>query len=521
MRAGWGLVAIVAAILAACGGSDDDANLGAKIGPGGAAGAGAAGEGGSDASAGGSGGGAGVPSGGTAGSGGAAGSVTGGSGGDGGSAGSAGVAGAESDGGSVSPWVNGYGTSAADAAIALGTDAAGNVYVALGEQNGFDFGQGIVGGLVLVKLLPNGTLDWYVSIPTANFQGALAVDGSGNVVYMGSFNGGIVLGNTTIVGGTGLFAVRYSPNKTLLASKAWINPGPSAGGVVQSLTTDAAGSAIFALEMGQGSLDFGNGPVSGQSKTAIVKLDSNFTAQWTTQSTNVRVMNVRALANGDIDFIGWGYGTASFGGSSVNTTNGTNDFMIGRLSASGNQTLLKALGGTGNESTITGTAAPNGDFYVAGAITGTVDFGGGALTSTPTPPGPGDWFIAGFDATGAHAFSKFVAVGYEHYLTRVELGPTNRLHVAGQMSGMVDYGTGQLVSGGGLDALLLELSTTNGSALRARRWGADGIQVLVGVSPTANGDVVLAVNANGTLDLGDGPVTSFDGNDPFVALLPP
>jgi hypothetical protein len=82
------------------------------------------------------------------------------------------------------------------------------------------------------------------------------------------------------------------------------------------------------------------------------------------------------------------------------------------------------------------------DVLVTGALTGSTDFGGGALTSA----GGKDIFVAKLDARGAHLFSRrYGDVGANQEGQAITADAAGNIFVAGVYDGSVDFGTGSLV----------------------------------------------------------------------------
>ncbi len=145
---------------------------------------------------------------------------------------------------------------------------------------------------------------------------------------------------------------------------------------------------------------------------------------------------------------------------------GTLDFGEGKLSSSGKAVFLVKLDPSGNYvwgksfdetngSIFLGqlTIDSAGDVGMSGQMDGTVDFGGGALTSA----GNRDAFVVKLDAKGNHLWSRRFGDGQQQSGEAVAFSGAKNLLVAGYLQGTIDFGGGPLVSEGYNDGFLAKL----------------------------------------------------------------
>src|SRR4051812_27427248 len=91
---------------------------------------------------------------------------------------------------------------------------------------------------------------------------------------------------------------------------------------------------------------------------------------------------------------------------------------------------------------------------LVGTSTGTIDFGGGPLTTT----GPTALVLAKFDGAGAHLWSQSASSTGVTPLMVVAAPTTGDLVVAGGLGGIVDLGGGPLTTAGQNDALVAAMA---------------------------------------------------------------
>lgn len=156
-----------------------------------------------------------------------------------------------------------------------------------------------------------------------------------------------------------------------------------------------------------------------------------------------------------------------------------------------------------------------GRMSLAGNLTGTCDFGGGAITNTGSLFG--DVFAARFDTAGQYLWAKQFA-GTKAQFARVALDFAGNTVLAGHYSGALQIGTG-LTASGTNDIFVAKLDLF-GNTLWANHFGASGAALTAnGVTTDNLQNIIVAGALLGTVDLGSGPLISDDKHDVFVAQL--
>jgi hypothetical protein len=165
--------------------------------------------------------------------------------------------------------------------------------------------------------------------------------------------------------------------------------------------------------------------------------------------------------------------------------------------------------------------------YLAGTITGTVDFDFSDGVSERTPHPNGSAFLASYTAGGNYRFAKvWDTPGQGLGLTTEADGTT---HVTGSFSGTITFDdddeTSTFSAGGGTDVFVAAFEPSgNYRAGSAFAFGGNGLNVGRGIAVDAAGNVVLTGHFTNTtdFDLGDGvdERTSAGQQDLFMALYP-
>lgn len=299
--------------------------------------------------------------------------------------------------------------------------------------------------------------------------------------------------------GDGLWEKRAGDSATQFASAVASGPG----GVV--ITGSLSGSA-----------DFGGGTLTSAGGTDIfvASFDAQGAFRWARRFGDAAAqtgVDVALDAAGNVYVTGDFAGAVDFGGGVLTSAGGTDAFVV-KLDSAGALVWAKRFG-DGSSQNGRGIAVDgNGRVVVAGGFGGTVDFGGGALTSA----GAFDAFVAMFDSGGTPLWSKRFGDSAFQSGKSVAVDLTGNVVLAGEAAGVTDFGGGPLTSAGGNDVFLVRLDAA-GSHLWSHVFGDALVQSAGGVAVDSQGNVLLTGNAAGAIDFGGGPLTSAGGSDVFVA----
>jgi hypothetical protein len=146
----------------------------------------------------------------------------------------------------------------------------------------------------------------------------------------------------------------------------------------------------------------------------------------------------------------------------------------------------------------------NGNVYVAGDLesgSGSFDFGGGPLTGA----GGRDVFVASFDGTGQHRWSKRFGNGAEQRAHGMAVSPEGLVGLTGSLEGSADFGGGVFKSAGKSDAFVAVFDGA-GQHLASHAFGDPGDQHGELITFGTQGELALAGSYEGAIDFGGGPL---------------
>jgi Beta-propeller repeat len=382
-------------------------------------------------------------------------------------------------------WVKQIGApTRATTAYATAVDATGNVYVTGTFSGTANFGgtslTAISIDMYVAKYNGSGALQW---VKQASGSGSfnrgygIAVDASGNVYVTGYITnttdfGGITL---TIIGNNDLFIAKYNSSGTI----QWVKQAGATGkyNIGNAIAVGASGN-VTVTGVFEGTTNFGGTTLTavGTKDIFVASYNGIGTLQWVNQAGAVGSSNnigygIATDANSSIYVTGRFNGTTNFGGTTI-TSIGDPDLFIASYNSAG---MLQWVKNAGTPSVQTspgffttypafGTAITekNGELFVTGKFTGTIDMGGVILS----PVAFADVFIAKYSTSGSLFWAK--QIGKIDRLTSssgIAADGSGNSYLIGEFGLSVDFGGTTLTSIGTRDAYIAKYN-----ALGALQW---------------------------------------------------
>jgi hypothetical protein len=312
-----------------------------------------------------------------------------------------------------------------------------------------------------------------------------------------------------------------------LWSKSFGGSGDDYG---NSVDIDNSGNVYITGYFRSSTIDFGGGALTNTDGFDIFlsKFDSNGNHLWSKRfggsswdfgysvyvdsSSNVYITG--SFMSSSLDF---GGGVLTNAGGDCGGGYLCSDMFLVKFDSNGNHLWSKKFGGSGSDAGYSISVDNSGNVYVTGYFTSsTIDFGGGPLTNA----GNGDIFLAKFDSSGNHLWSKKFGGSSSDWGNSVSVDSSGNVYITGYFgSSTIDFGGGALTNAGYRDIFLAKFDS-NGNHLWSKSFGGSGDDYGYSVSVDSSGNVYITGNfQSSTIDFGGGALTNANAgySDIFLA----
>ncbi|MEM1033166.1 MAG: hypothetical protein AAGN82_22670 [Myxococcota bacterium] len=425
----------------------------------------------------------------------------------------------------LTQWGNVYGNGFEQRGHDVDVDSGNNLVVTGYHFGAIDFGDGPLSSvgnrdLFLAKIDPQGNEVWSQQFgdASAQFGWDVMVAPNDDIIVGGYFFGQVDLGGSNLISGGQRDAVlaRFDGAGNHLFSARF-------GGTQEDLARTVAAGPNGEMAIGgyfEGTIDFGGGALvsAGDLDTFVAVFDAAGTHVWSDAfgaAGEDRIFDLIFDAGGNLYASGRFEDTVDFGGGPLVSAGGF-DAFVAKYGPTGTP-LWSQRYGDGDDQFIRGLAVDaSGDVIFAGYGDGTVDLGGGPLTSVDDF----DVFVAKLDGSGAHQWSA-IYPGPESQFTRdLDVDPAGNIVFTGYAFGTPDFGGGALANAGSRDAFVVKLNP-DGVHLWSRDFGGGFSQYGHGIAVDATGHVVTTGYFASTINFGSGPVAAGGNEDVFIMRLAP
>jgi hypothetical protein len=305
---------------------------------------------------------------------------------------------------------------------------------------------------------------------------SIFIDLSDNIYYTGyfgdtvDFDPGVGVDNHTTAHSRDIFLTKLNADGSYGYTKTF---GRTSFGDRHAVTTDNSNN-VYVAGVFNGTADFDPGvgvdnhTPAGEDDIFLTKINANGSYGYTkTMGGNGFEYTYSLTADqfNNVFLAGYFDSTADFDpgvGVDNHTSAGSSDTFLTKINADGSYGYTKTIGSTAGEYARGVKADPQGDVYIAGYFSGTVDFDPGIGTDSQTSAGQNDIFLIRINADGSYGYTKTTGGTLNEFTYGLDISMAGDLYLSGRFSGTSDFDPGPGVenqtSTGGIDAYLIKLT---------------------------------------------------------------
>lgn len=365
-------------------------------------------------------------------------------------------------------WSATFGSTNVDGTQDIILDSAGNIYGTGVFHETVDFDPGTASNdltssgssdIFVYKLDSDRNLIWAKNMGgTSDDRGwNIELDDDQNVYISGYFQGtadfdpSSATYELTSVGGEDIFILKLDAQGNFI----WVQQiGNTSGNYPNSFSVNSLGEVhLFTVFYDTLDADPGTGlsqlVSTNNNDLAIIKLDNSGQYVWSTTIGCSEYMNVGGSFTEDNVF----YLSGGFSGSLIVnpttslTSNGASDIFLIKFDGSGNSVWSKSIGGTSYDRGRNINIDQNGDLFLTGTYTDTVDFDPGAGVQNLLGNGFSLFsFLLKLDDSGDYLWAKSFGGDVSTKSHSIEMDLSNNIYLAGSFEGTTDFDPSSNVS---------------------------------------------------------------------------
>lgn len=354
-------------------------------------------------------------------------------------------------------WAKRAGLYAFDLGYGVGTDNAGNVYIAGKYEMNANFGGTYVTcagnhDIYVAKYSSTGVFKWVRTAggTSGDYAHAMAVDAAGNSYITGEMEMTTRFGSVALTssGSNDVFVAKYDTNGNLI----WAKKLGGGGGSDQGLGISLSGGNVYITGTFQGGNFSGVSlPPYGGRDIFVAKMTTDGVFQWIRKAGGSSDDQGYAISNdlsGNVYVTGFFAGTANFSGSYI-TSNGGTDVFLAKYNPSGTLLWVKKTGGTANDAGNAIKVDNSGRVFITGGFRYTSLFG---TTTLKTSNGNSDIFIACYDGSGNAIWAKKAGGGDNDSGRAIAVDGNSNVFITGNCGISATFGS-QTITGADITEL--------------------------------------------------------------------
>lgn len=365
-------------------------------------------------------------------------------------------------------WGKLFGDANVQSVTSAGTDALGNVYLAGTFAGSIAFGEDVLvsagtADVFIASLDGSGNYRWSMHFGGAGAEtlAGVAVTPTGEVVLTGTFYGSMAFGSMTLTSANSLdsFVARL----------------------------DASGVPAWAVRLGETSDQTVRGVALDDEENVLIAGDFTGVLLCTSPPIPVCV-----------------------------TTAGGSDVFVRKYDRAGAVVWTQRLGDSQDQFTRGIAVDRDRNVLVTGRYSGTLALGSQQVVNSGLGA---NLFVMKLDRAGNAVWMRDYGDTKLQEGNAIATDAANRVLVTGSYTGSIDFGPAGVLTGSETKTAFAASLSAGGTPRWARSFGVDGNHTGLAIAADAEDRAVLTGSAQGTIDLGGGPLSSAGGLDAFVVKL--
>ena len=346
----------------------------------------------------------------------------------------------------------------------------------------------------------------------------VAIDSSDNIYITGTSEGTNIFGKNVTSGTTrDIFVAKLNSSGVVQGVYTVGGTGADRG---RKIALDSSGN-IYVAGYYENTVDFGGGNITsnGSWDAYLLKLNSSGTFQWVKSygaSSNDLGRDVAIDSNDNIYLTGNFRGTVDFGGGDVSSNPSNNPYIfLVKFNSSGVFQWVYTAGGTGVDDVRSLALDSSDNPYITGSFQSTVNFGGGNTTAANT----NDLFILKLNSSGAYQNIYTSNIDTSQKGKGLAVDSSGNVYATGIFQNTVNFGGGEIISSQ-RDIYLLKLNSSLAFQWVKRFAGYQNgsLSTALGAAVTVDedGNVYSVGQISGTYNLGGIMQVSGGNKDAFI-----
>jgi hypothetical protein len=253
----------------------------------------------------------------------------------------------------------------------------------------------------------------------------------------------------------------------------------------------------------------------------VAKLDTNGNFLWVTQgggSSSDESAGISTFSDGSSVVTGQFSGTATFGNTTLTSTNHMREIFVAKLDPNGTFLWAKKAGGSGHDHGRSITTLSDGGIVITGDYASTATFGSVTLNEF----GGSSAYIAKLDTNGTFVWAKNAGEDqccssinvYAYGVDASHNGST--IVTTGSFQGTSTFGNIDLTSTGSSDAFVAKLDSS-GNYLWVTRVGGSSNDIGQSIAMLSDGSSLVTGQFQGSVNFGNTTLISEGSSDIFIA----